>query len=343
MGSGRAPVSAALTLWGCGVADNGPPTAPLTFSTTTTTPDEHGRDADLEALHRTQRLRRSRPARSWPPPRPRNSARSSTASSASRSHSSPTRTTPTCRSTSTAARAHCRVASGWSVPATQATQRGLFFTAHTCMYWLHTRAADGLIEVESPVPRQFTLGDFFADLEPAAQRRPCRRRARSRHRDRERQALARQPDSDPAHRARRRSSSRSAGRCRRPQPVDWVGNQSLTAASDLDWPPDGLAAHGLRARPLRRTGDTAASAAGGTVAVRLFALTIVLVPRTRGLLADHPSAQTGNGCIDFNYTTMIGGAEMYRCGSAGRRSVRDTAQQDEHRRRLPDRAVCGLP
>ncbi len=42
------------------------------------------------------------------------------------------------------------------------TDRGLFYGTHTCMYWLHTRAADGLIEAESPVPRHFTLGDFFA-------------------------------------------------------------------------------------------------------------------------------------------------------------------------------------
>lgn len=43
-----------------------------------------------------------------------------------------------------------------------ASPHGLFYGTHTCMYWLHTRAADGLLEVESPVPHQFTLGDFFA-------------------------------------------------------------------------------------------------------------------------------------------------------------------------------------
>ena len=42
------------------------------------------------------------------------------------------------------------------------TPHGLYYGTHTCMYWLHTRAADGLIEAESPVPRHFTLGDFFA-------------------------------------------------------------------------------------------------------------------------------------------------------------------------------------
>lgn len=42
------------------------------------------------------------------------------------------------------------------------TPHGLYYTTNTCMYWLHTRAADGLIELQSPVPRRFTLGDFFA-------------------------------------------------------------------------------------------------------------------------------------------------------------------------------------
>jgi len=31
-----------------------------------------------------------------------------------------------------------------------------------CFYWLHTHTPDGIIHVESPVVRQFTLGDFFA-------------------------------------------------------------------------------------------------------------------------------------------------------------------------------------
>ncbi len=30
-----------------------------------------------------------------------------------------------------------------------------------CLYWLHTHAADGIIHIESPVRRQFTLGQFF--------------------------------------------------------------------------------------------------------------------------------------------------------------------------------------
>ena len=42
------------------------------------------------------------------------------------------------------------------------TQHGLYYGALTCMYWLHTRAADGLVEAQAPVARRFTLGDLFA-------------------------------------------------------------------------------------------------------------------------------------------------------------------------------------
>jgi hypothetical protein len=31
-----------------------------------------------------------------------------------------------------------------------------------CLYWLHTHTPDGIIHVESPNFRAFTLGDFFA-------------------------------------------------------------------------------------------------------------------------------------------------------------------------------------
>lgn len=30
-----------------------------------------------------------------------------------------------------------------------------------CLYWLHTHTPDGIIHIESPEPRTFTLGDFF--------------------------------------------------------------------------------------------------------------------------------------------------------------------------------------
>ncbi len=43
----------------------------------------------------------------------------------------------------------------------QNTPQGSFISAGTCFYWLHTHAADGIIHIESPVQRTFTLGDFF--------------------------------------------------------------------------------------------------------------------------------------------------------------------------------------
>jgi hypothetical protein len=46
-------------------------------------------------------------------------------------------------------------------PAAAVTSRGILFTPQTCYYWLHTRAADGVVQVESPRDRVFTLGDFF--------------------------------------------------------------------------------------------------------------------------------------------------------------------------------------
>jgi hypothetical protein len=46
-------------------------------------------------------------------------------------------------------------------PVAELTADGLLFSPRICMYWLHTRAADGLIEAQSPVPRVFTLGEFF--------------------------------------------------------------------------------------------------------------------------------------------------------------------------------------
>ena len=30
-----------------------------------------------------------------------------------------------------------------------------------CLYWVHTHTADGIIHIESPQPRTFTLADFF--------------------------------------------------------------------------------------------------------------------------------------------------------------------------------------
>jgi hypothetical protein len=34
-------------------------------------------------------------------------------------------------------------------------------TARPCIYWLHTHTPDGVIHIEAPKDRSFTLGDFF--------------------------------------------------------------------------------------------------------------------------------------------------------------------------------------
>lgn len=47
-------------------------------------------------------------------------------------------------------------------PKANQTANGFFYSPQTCFYWLHTRAADGIIQVKSPVPRKFTLGEFFS-------------------------------------------------------------------------------------------------------------------------------------------------------------------------------------
>jgi hypothetical protein len=43
----------------------------------------------------------------------------------------------------------------------QQTQAGPFVNSGSCFYWLHTHAADGIIHIESPVQRTYTLGEFF--------------------------------------------------------------------------------------------------------------------------------------------------------------------------------------
>ena len=43
----------------------------------------------------------------------------------------------------------------------QSTPAGSFVEQGTCFYWLHTHAADGIIHIESPVQRTYTLGNFF--------------------------------------------------------------------------------------------------------------------------------------------------------------------------------------
>jgi hypothetical protein len=46
-------------------------------------------------------------------------------------------------------------------PQAQETPNGPFIAAGTCFYWLHTHAPDGIIHIESPVHRTYTLGEFF--------------------------------------------------------------------------------------------------------------------------------------------------------------------------------------
>ena len=46
----------------------------------------------------------------------------------------------------------------WQV---QQSTEGPFVVSGSCFYWLHTHTEDGVIHIESPVQRTFTLGDFF--------------------------------------------------------------------------------------------------------------------------------------------------------------------------------------
>jgi hypothetical protein len=43
----------------------------------------------------------------------------------------------------------------------QQSPDGPFAASGACFSWLHTHAADGIIHIESPVQRVYTLGDFF--------------------------------------------------------------------------------------------------------------------------------------------------------------------------------------
>ncbi|HEX6448564.1 MAG TPA: hypothetical protein VF060_03785 [Trebonia sp.] len=56
-----------------------------------------------------------------------------------------------------------QVPAGIGIPGAVATQTpaGPFIENGTCFYWLHTHAPDGIIHIESPVQRTYTLGDFF--------------------------------------------------------------------------------------------------------------------------------------------------------------------------------------
>lgn len=46
-------------------------------------------------------------------------------------------------------------------PVPEATADGPFDSASTCYYWLHVHTQDGVIHIESPTERAYSLGDFF--------------------------------------------------------------------------------------------------------------------------------------------------------------------------------------
>jgi hypothetical protein len=56
-----------------------------------------------------------------------------------------------------------QVPAGIGIPGAQLqnTPQGAFVGGGKCLYWLHTHAADGILHIESPVHRTFTLGDVF--------------------------------------------------------------------------------------------------------------------------------------------------------------------------------------
>jgi hypothetical protein len=56
-----------------------------------------------------------------------------------------------------------RIPYGIGIPSAQVTPTpaGRYVAAGSCFYWLHTHAADGIIHIESPVQRTYTLGNFF--------------------------------------------------------------------------------------------------------------------------------------------------------------------------------------
>lgn len=47
----------------------------------------------------------------------------------------------------------------WSI---SDSDEGPFVDDGSCFYWIHTHTQDGIIHIESPIRRRFTLADFFA-------------------------------------------------------------------------------------------------------------------------------------------------------------------------------------
>jgi hypothetical protein len=52
---------------------------------------------------------------------------------------------------------------GVGIPGSQAqeTNQGPIASGGSCIYWLHTHTTDGVIHIESPTKKLYTLGDFF--------------------------------------------------------------------------------------------------------------------------------------------------------------------------------------
>jgi hypothetical protein len=45
--------------------------------------------------------------------------------------------------------------------AEQSSSEGPFVTSGSCFYWLHAHTGDGIIHIESPTQRTYTMGDWF--------------------------------------------------------------------------------------------------------------------------------------------------------------------------------------
>jgi len=57
-----------------------------------------------------------------------------------------------------------QIPAGVGIPGAKETKNSKgqpYINEGTCFYWLHTHAPDGIIHIETPVDRSFTLGDFF--------------------------------------------------------------------------------------------------------------------------------------------------------------------------------------
>ena len=94
-----------------------------------------------------------------------------------------------------------------------------------CIYWLHTHAPDGVIHIESPTQRIYTLGNFFDDWRQPLSADQVGGATRQGDRVRQRQAV----DEEPARRSRStrtRSIQLNVGSPAVPfQTVSWSGTQ----------------------------------------------------------------------------------------------------------------------